>query len=198
MEEEQSVEGKKTVVNLDIDQLNIFREYLIGLRNHYGPYHERKEQVVWAATTIYMTGIFAIIISVLNNFNNVNMPGWSKLGFSVVLVFTLCLLVIFIYKEFKSRQFAAEMVRVVGELLAKLSNPSFKVSLKEIEDKKYRSEINGQKYVFPKIFCDYLDNENKVIQGKLHIPYKPFYALIFVWTLAILILIWILPNCVCP
>lgn len=201
MEEEKPVaapneNNPEIETKVDLDK---FREYLIGLHNHYGPYHERKEQMVWAATTIYMTGIFAVIISMINNFENIKIPILSKIGFVMLLMATAILLCSFIYKEFKNRQFAAEMIRVIGELLTKLNNPRFEVSSQEIEDEKYQSEINEVTYVFPKIFCDYLNNENKISVKKFPIPYMPFYILIGIWTLAVVILIFNLPfKCVCP
>lgn len=190
-------EEEKPITDLKLNEFDIFREYLIGLRNHYGPYHESKERIAWAAITIYMTGVIAITISIVSNYKILPIGMWGKLAFSSLLIFTAVLISIFIWNEFKNRQVAVEIVRSVGELLAKLTNPDFTIDFEDMKHENYRNPINGERYVFPKIFCDHLNTEEEQIR-----VWKPsrdlFLIMISIWTLSMLFLIWAPSICNCP
>ncbi len=90
-----------------------------------------------------MTGVIAITISIVSNYKILPIGVGGKLAFSSLLIVTAFLTSIFIWNEFKNRQVAVEIVRSVGELLAKLTNPDFTIDFEDMKHENYRSPING-------------------------------------------------------
>jgi hypothetical protein len=99
-------------------------EYLRATRDHYEAYHNHKEQMAYAATTLYL----ALLTAVAAKPCAVWEPAISKAAF-VRLVFASAVIGFsFVVWQLRNREFAADLVRACGDLLTEtvassLNNP---------------------------------------------------------------------------
>src|SRR4051794_13475550 len=104
-----------------------FRLYLVDLRNHFGDYHARKENVAWLATVLYVGsagGLLSVMVT------NSTFKLWLSAGRLLwLLPFFLILFLAFLTHKFLDAQFsarfvAADLIEACGDLLAQLLRPN--------------------------------------------------------------------------
>jgi branched-subunit amino acid ABC-type transport system permease component len=92
---------------MPLDQL------LLALRDHYATYHHHKEQMAYAAATLYLAAATGIAIKGPNLWQ----PCPSEIfRFKFVLVTTI-VAYLFVAWQLRKREYAADMVQACGDLL---------------------------------------------------------------------------------
>jgi hypothetical protein len=177
-----------------------FREYLKWLHDHYEPYHARKEQVAWTAMTLYMTSVFAFMLGIATNYNDLkclHLHWIYKLLLIVLVIITGILIGLFMKSQFAGKQVAAEIVAAVGNLMAQLVNPNFEISNDDMSSVRKKHRKNNEPYTFPNIIWEYIEkSESSELSNKQHrlrfANKYTFYVIMLIWTLAIISLICLL------
>lgn len=124
------------------------RAFLKDLRDHYESYHARKENSIWAATTIYVTGVFTLLVNIANKAAFI-----PSIVFSLHLVAIMYLIRKFIERQYSNRDFAARLVEACGILLSNLANPQNKFHYSDMQSATYEFEGNRQEYILPAVLC---------------------------------------------
>ncbi len=155
------------------------RAFLEDLRDHFEHYHERKENMAWAATTIYIAGITALASLVYNN-TNVNLDIHSRLTLVALVLGTWWFALKFIRTQFADREIAAYITASCGEVSSLLADPESIVTRSQIKPHHYTKD--QRPYVWPKILCDRLEDESS--RKAKHLNWNEFSPLgvMFIWT----------------
>ncbi len=111
-------------------------KYLSDLRDHWEQYHQRKENMAWAATTLYLASITALI-SILFNNSHLVLDLYSRLMLVVVILLTLWLTLKFIERHFSDRKIAARMVASAGDALSVALDASSPIAVTDTKPTDY-------------------------------------------------------------
>ena len=89
-------------------------EYLRSTRDHYASYHHHKEQMAYGAATLYVGALTAAALTP----SRVWEPAISKTWFLVASHAVAAVAFVFVGWQLRKREFAADLVRGCGALLA--------------------------------------------------------------------------------
>jgi hypothetical protein len=134
-----------------------FLDYLQSFRDYYGRYHHHKETMAWAATALFLSGCFFILLKP-GIFGSLYKNLWIFLIVAVLFTLLFALFFCFIWRQLKFRHFSAAVVAACINLSVKiLENEKIRLNFK-------KTELEGgfSKGVFwPKaLFNEYRDVEN--------------------------------------
>jgi hypothetical protein len=97
-------------------------EYLRATRDHYAAYHNHKEQMAYGATTLYLAVLTAIALKP----GTLWAPPVSKIFFIKFILAVAVIGYLFVGWQLRKREYAADLVRACGDLLARTVSSSLK------------------------------------------------------------------------
>jgi len=141
-----------------------FLDYLQSFRDYYGRYHHHKEVMAWAATALFLSGCFFILLKP-GIFGGLCKNLWTFLIVVVFFTLVFALFFCFIWKQFKFRYFTDIVVKSCINLSVKiLENDKIRLNYK-------KTELKGgfSKGVFwpEALFNEYKEVENTVTTNPL-------------------------------
>lgn len=110
-----------------------FLDYLQSFRDYYGRYHHHKEVMAWAATALFLSGCFFILLKP-GIFGGFYKNLWTFLIVSVPFTLVFALFFDFIWRQLRFRYFANLVVKACINLSVKIfENEKIQLNYKKIE-----------------------------------------------------------------
>jgi len=166
-----------------------FLDYLQSFRDYYGRYHHHKEVMAWAATALFLSGCFFILLRT-EIFGGLYKNLWTFLIPAVLFTLMFALFFCFIWKQFKFRYFANIVVKSCINL-----------SVKILEDDKIglnykKTELEGgfsKGVLWPKVL---IDEYKSVVKKQPGIPSECItYSVLSFFYLCVLVKIMLIFFC---
>lgn len=141
------------------------RSMLFSERDYNARYHDHKETMGWAATTLYLGALIALYKGNIE----------CQIGLFLLVLVTAILLFFFIRKLFSDREISENIVAACTTLLTRLNAPGFIIN----ECMRCPTELNRLGYKYPKILIDEINDRS---------PRKLWRNCYFLLTICVLIL----------
>jgi len=171
---------------LDSEHKRELREFLQNTSEGFQQYHSRKENLAWAATTLYLGGIFGLNSLLIDNGKVISLSMGLKYGFSIIILVTFFVTLAFIAKQLSDRTIAAHIVASCYEVLGQLLDPNFVLQERQLQVCEHKER--GQSFHYPKILVEKLTSERRKPYRIMWNYIAPYLAVI-IWTAISLIFI---------
>jgi len=110
-----------------------FLDYLQSSRDYYGRYHQHKEVLAWAATALFLSGCFFILLK-QGIFGGLYKNLWTFLIAAVLFTLVFALFFRFIWWQLRLRCFSNIVVKACINLYVKiLENDKIRLNFKKTE-----------------------------------------------------------------
>jgi hypothetical protein len=187
---------------MEIDHRREALEYLAAVQNHYGFYHNHKENAAWAAV-IFFGALATAVLSVLKEFSTT--PLLYYLAKAITTAFAILVgfvFVLYLRKQFELRKRGGDYVHACWKLRGEILSGNHSVTSQDWLPQKPGTDSNPQTYtdsrkematseVLPWIIRDYADKLSPSHQGALKRLETYAYVMLISQLLFLVVMIWI-------